>query len=175
MSIKLLPRAIEKLKYLHTDHLSNQLSIGFICYGAAGSELMYEVLENSNNYLSHNGYTEFLLFTIEKDIPIVNPLYAKYTITELDTYKGIMVALDLPSWQASLLSPSNQRYLYAYEVGRYIQLPKNVINDINNSEAIIISRTENHKHILKSAGFKNVSKICMKYFDVEELMDIIND
>lgn len=173
MSIKLPDHALEKARYLHTSNLSKLLSIGFIAYGFTGSEIALEVISATNKFLDRNGMVDFCLFAIEKDIPIVYPLFSKYSVMDISTYTGVTVALDLPSWQASLLAPSSKKYLYAYDMSRYLALKPNVIEEINKSRVHIISRTPAYKNLLKSLGLVNIVDECMEYFDSEKLIRIV--
>lgn len=173
MSIKLSEIALEKAHYLHTENLSNLLSIGYVAYGFAGSEIALEVISSTNEYLSTNGYVDFSLFSIEKDIPAVNPLFAKYSIMDISTYTGVIVALDLFSWQASLLAPTKQRLLYAYDIPRFTTLKPNIIADINKSGTKILTRNSYHKTLLKNLGLVNIVVSELEYFDPAALIQII--
>lgn len=173
MSIKLPEQALQQAHYLHTEHLSNLLSIGYIGYGFAGSEIALEVISKTNEYLSNDAYVEFSLFAIEKDIPATTPLFAKYSIMDIGSFTGVAIAIDLLSWQASLLAPTTRRMIYAYDILRFTTLKPNIIADINKSGAKILTRNSYHKTLLKNLGLVNIVVSELEYFDVEALLQIV--
>lgn len=174
MSINLPDQAKQAIKYLHIDHLSNLDSISLIAQSLNGNELSLYLIEETNKFLQKRFDTEIALFYISKQLPISIPLTSVYDISQIASCHGKIVATDLLSWQSALLAPTNKKYFYVYDTARLLDIPPNLVNEINNSKFTLICRNADSLQALKKIGLINFSSKYMEYFSIIKLMEIIN-
>ena len=166
---KLNNEAITEAKKLIQYSQNNSYALIMHCIN--GAELPFLAFKSINEYLTNNVYDEVLVFAMEKDFPIVKPNFAIFHSIDVNQYNGTVIATDIPTWQASLQSPSNNKFLYIYDVNR-LNIPKELISKVNESEFKIFSRTNTHNSFLKNLGFKNIINSSMQIFSFEKLKEI---
>ena len=160
-------KAAELLKY------TNFKSCGIVLHGFSACELAYEVISNVNSYLESHFDHEICGFAMNRELPIFPPHFAIFNSLDLNTYYGTIISTDIPTWQASLSSPSKQRYLYIYDVARLQNVPPELIKKINESDVKIIPRSKIYADRLKKLGFSDIINVSVPYFDIARILEIL--
>lgn len=154
----------ETLDSIKLLKFNNGKSIAYVLHTIMAAELPFEIINGVNEHLGRNPYDEVCLFSLNREMPIITASMSIFNNMELNTYYGKIVATDVPSWQASLVSPSQAKFLYIYDVKRLFNIPRELVDKINRSGFKIFTRNKVYADALVKMGFV-VQSYYMEYFD----------
>jgi len=170
-----LPESSARIAKEHLLKYSHLSSLAFVTSFVTGSELSLFLLKGVNSAIHNDPYHEICVYSLNKELAIVTPDCAIFPSIELATCDKIIVALDVPSWQSSLVAPSRYKYLYLYDIKMVEHVVPELINKINDSDYRVIARNKKHAEYLKKRGFRNIIDKCVPEFSIQALKDIINE
>lgn len=148
-------------------------SIGFVLHGTSACEQAFFLIKQGNDFLQKNYTTNLCVFSMNRELPILQPNFAIFNTMDLQNFYGRLVATDIPTWQAACNSPSKEKYLYIYDIKRLHQVPTELIQKINESQFKIIARTKNHALYLKTMGFQNIIDTVIERFEIQKFMELV--
>lgn len=148
-------------------------SLGIVLHGFSASELAFEIIHSTNEYLKTHSDIDIYGFAMNRELPILPPKFAIFPSLDLVSSADPIVATDIPTWQASLNSVSTQKYLYIYDILRLNNVPRELVQKINESGFQLVPRTKNYADSLKKLGYLNIMTECMPRFNIERLIEII--
>lgn len=170
----LLPKqAIEESSKFLIDSYSPYDSYAIVLHTASAAELPFYFIKAINNSCDQNPYTDFHLFVINKGNPVLTPYCGSFNVNELSSYNGVVIATDLISWQSSVITPTKNKFLYLYDIGRLAKITPDLVKAINQSEFKIFSRSKEHNKLLQKLGINIINEYC-DYPDNPKLLEIVN-
>jgi hypothetical protein len=155
---------------------SNLNSLCFVSSFVTGSELSFYLLKEINSHIEKFPYYEVCLYALNKELPVLHAQCAIFSSIELSSCNKVLFALDVPSWQASLISPSQHKYLILYDVKMLEKISPELINKINESRYVVITRSKKYADFLKKMGFTNIIDKYLPEFSLDSIRkDILNE
>lgn len=154
--------------------------IGFVVGRLGPSQLCYDIIRSSNNYLSINDDVDICLFWVLDGPKPAQPRFSCMPIIECFAYPGNVIATDLHTLSRTLSypGPHRNRFIYFYDYNLdYTKIPHQMrkwdeLNSLYNHQKVqLIARSENHAEIL-TAAFKKPIGIVEDY-NIEKFKEII--
>lgn len=133
--------------------------IGWFVSHMGPSQLNYDIIRSSNEYLSHNDDIDISLYWVQDGHRIIEPRFAMMPMFEIYGFPGAVIATSLHTLSRVLDYPGPARhgkvYLYDYNLD-YLRLPPQMrqweqLNSLYcNPKVEVIARSEDHANIIKS-------------------------
>lgn len=166
--------ALEKCNDFYTDKYSKIVNIGFILNSLSANQKAYSVITSINKYLKNNSFVEFSLFNHSKELPILIPHTAVYSIVEANQFDGYLVACDVQSliMAKPLLNKAKLIY-YVYDLVELLNIDAQFFQFLKENNIPVISRTKNHQIYLKKRFNIDSHHIYVYDFDLENVVEIV--
>ncbi len=152
----------------------NKLGLGVSDFGA--NQLAYELISNSNNFLSKNYKTDIIGFYENLSKYSVNPNFACMHAVELWGYDGPVIACNLNMANDIIKIPTiPKKYFYIWDLEWIFLEDKEYsrLKDIySNPELTLITRNQDYVHIIEKVWNVKVPHI-VENFNLDKIASII--
>lgn len=156
--------------------------LGFVVSNIGPTQICYDIIKQSNDYLSHSDDVDVCLFWISDGPKPLQPKFACMPLIEAYAFNGHIIATDIHTLSRVMDYPgpnrNNRILFYDYNLD-YLRIPQQMRNWdqfnvlYNNDKVDLIARSEAHAEILHSI-FRPVKGV-VENCDISKLKDLIND
>lgn len=169
-------KVVETTRRYIDDFYSSFMSIAFILPSCNSSQQSFSLIKNINKYLDVDPYTEFSIYTANKDLPIMVPLFAVYPAIDLNIHNGYLIVSDFRAYQIARQKGRRAKICYyAYDLNEFNHLKPEFIQNIKDNCEVIFTRTKEHREFLVAKFNLKIDNIVVPDYEIEPIVRMLLD
>lgn len=153
--------------------------IGFVVNNLGASQVAYTLIKAVNDAV-HNDYRNSICtFVTSLVIPCIDVAFPQFHLREAPQFDGVLIATDFSSALSIKDATRSSRYYYVNDLewtrSHVFRHKQEVVDSVlKNDDIVKFARSEDHKAYMEDRGVR-VSDILVEDFDIEKIVEIIND
>lgn len=158
-------------KYFLLDQFNTNPAIAFVIDRPSGTQKIFTLFNEINSHLNVESKTEFSVYTIHREVPVILPHFALYHAGELNDFNGHLIATDLRSLSYTLDTDRPIKYFYLYDIHPLLQLSPPQIQYLKNTNVKMFTRNDMYYKTLVNRGFSLLSQT-VDDFNIKQIINI---
>lgn len=150
------------------------IRLAFVVDDLGSSQVAYVMSNKANLFLEDNPWVNISVFFVEDAVPCVEPLFARFNVSDALQYTGRLVATSYGSAKAIKSCTRAKRAFYIQDLAFILNNRVNPDDILKDDSIVKFCRAKDHYEFLKSKGY-NVSPVIVEDFDINKILETLSE